>query len=106
MYRLILGFGILLCLLSTAHAQEEGDFKWVNAETYRLYQEQEWDSLIAMGREAIRQDLDVIIVAIRKKNGEMSFNPSSQTLIESGDTLISLGKSDDLKKLASQLSSR
>lgn len=52
----------------------------------------------------IRQEMDVIIVAIRKKNGEMSFNPSSQTRIESGDTLISLGKSDDLKKLATILS--
>jgi tetratricopeptide (TPR) repeat protein len=65
MYRLILGFGILLCLLSTAHAQEEADFKWVNAETYRLYQEQEWDSLIAMGREAIRQDLDYYYLRMR-----------------------------------------
>jgi voltage-gated potassium channel len=52
----------------------------------------------------IRQEMDVIIVAIRKKDGEMSFNPSSQTRIESGDTLISLGKSDDLKKLATVLS--
>ena len=52
----------------------------------------------------IWQDLDVIIVAIRTKEGEMRFNPSSQTLIEAGDTLISLGKSDDLEKLASILS--
>lgn len=52
----------------------------------------------------IRQDLDVIIVAIRTREGEMKFNPSSQTLIEAGDTLISLGKSDDLEKLASILS--
>jgi len=52
----------------------------------------------------IRQEMDVIIVAIRKKDGEMRFNPSSQTRIESGDTLISLGKSDDLKKLATILS--
>lgn len=48
----------------------------------------------------IRQEMDVIIVAIRKKEGEMRFNPSSQTLIRSGDTLIALGKSDDLEKLA------
>jgi voltage-gated potassium channel len=48
----------------------------------------------------IRQDMDVIIVAVKKKNGEMAFNPSSQTLIEAGDTLISLGKSDDLVKLS------
>ncbi len=47
----------------------------------------------------IRQELDVIIVAI-KREGEMKFNPSSQTRIEAGDTLIALGKSDDVEKLA------
>ncbi len=52
----------------------------------------------------IRQEMDIIIVAVRKKDGEMRFNPSSQTRIESGDILISLGKSDDLKKLAESLS--
>ena len=54
----------------------------------------------------IRQEMDVIIVAVRKKDGEMKFNPSSQTRIESGDILISLGKSDDLKKLAEILSGK
>jgi len=52
----------------------------------------------------IRQEMDVIIVAIRKKGGDMEFNPSSQTRIQAGDTLISLGKSDDLDKLARILS--
>ena len=50
----------------------------------------------------IRQDMDVIIVAI-KREGEMKFNPSSQTRIEAGDTLISLGKSEDLRTLAAIL---
>jgi voltage-gated potassium channel len=54
----------------------------------------------------IRQEMDVIIVAIRTKEGEMRFNPSSQTRIEAGDTLISLGKSHDLEKLASILSGK
>ncbi|MGD2127226.1 MAG: potassium channel protein [Desulfobacteraceae bacterium] len=52
----------------------------------------------------IRQEMDVIIVAVRKRDGEMKFNPSSQTRIEAGDTLISLGKIDDLRKLAKILS--
>ncbi|UCF56697.1 MAG: potassium channel protein [Deltaproteobacteria bacterium] len=52
----------------------------------------------------IRQEMDVIIVAIRTREGEMKFNPSSQTRIEAGDTLISLGKSNDLEKLAAILS--
>ncbi len=48
--------------------------------------------------------MDAIIVAIRKSDGEMKFNPSSKTPIEAGDTLISLGKKDDLKDLAAILS--
>jgi len=54
----------------------------------------------------IRKEMDVIIVAIRTKEGEMRFNPSSQTRIEAGDTLISLGKSHDLEKLAGILSGK
>ena len=52
----------------------------------------------------IRQDLDVIIVAVSKRDGAMQFNPSSKTRIEAGDILISLGKSDDLAKLRQILS--
>ena len=59
-------------------------------------------SLIDSG---IRQDLDVIIVAIRTKEGEMKFNPPSESTIEPGDTLIALGKSDDLEKLEATLAS-
>jgi len=59
---------------------------------------------ISLIESGIRQDMDVIIVAIRKKDGEMKFNPSSHTRIEAGDTLISLGKIDDLEKLEKILS--
>lgn len=52
----------------------------------------------------IRQELDVIIVAVRKGDGAMRFNPSSQTRIEAGDVLISLGRSEDLAKLKQILS--
>ena len=58
-------------------------------------------SLIDSG---IRQEMDVIIVAIRKKDGEMKFNPASHTKIEANDILISLGKIDDLEKLEKILS--
>lgn len=54
----------------------------------------------------IRQKMDVIIVAIKKSEGEMSFNPSSQTKIEAGDILIALGKSEDITKLATILSGK
>ena len=52
----------------------------------------------------IRQKMDVMIVAIRKKEGDMRFNPSSQTRIEAGDILIALGKSEEITKLARILS--
>lgn len=52
----------------------------------------------------IRQDLNIIIVAIRKSDGEMMFNPSSQTRMEKGDTLIALGDRHDLGELKHILS--
>jgi voltage-gated potassium channel len=52
----------------------------------------------------IRQKFDVIIMAVRKKIGDMAFNPSSTTRIEAGDTLIALGKSKDIEELAAILS--
>lgn len=52
----------------------------------------------------IRQKMDLIIVAVKKKEGDMRFNPSSQTRIEAGDILIALGKSEDITNLANILS--
>ena len=48
----------------------------------------------------IRKDMDVIIVAIKKIDGNMQFNPSPNTVIEEGDILIALGKRDDLNRLS------
>jgi voltage-gated potassium channel len=47
----------------------------------------------------IRQEMNVIIVAIRKKSGQMIFNPSSHAKIEAGDTLIALGDISELEQL-------
>jgi voltage-gated potassium channel len=52
----------------------------------------------------IRQEMNIIIVAIRKRDGKMTFNPSSQTPIEIDDTLIALGHTNDLARLKSKLS--
>jgi len=53
----------------------------------------------------IRQELDLIIVAIRKQSGDMLYNPRFDALIEKGDTLIALGRKDNLLKLAEKLGS-
>jgi len=47
----------------------------------------------------IRQEMNVMIVAIRDRGGKMSFNPSSQVRIEAGDTLVVLGPVNDLERL-------
>ena len=59
---------------------------------------------VTLADSGIRQEMNVIIVAIRKENREMAFNPSSETRIETGDTLIALGPDNDLKKLSTILS--
>jgi len=52
----------------------------------------------------IRQDMNVMIVAIRDKAGVMSFNPSSDVAMEAGTTLIAMGPLGDLEKLGRILS--
>jgi len=58
---------------------------------------------VSLVDSGIRQDMNVMIVAIRDKAGEMSFNPSSEVRIEAGDTLVALGPVSDLERLASIL---
>jgi voltage-gated potassium channel len=47
----------------------------------------------------IRQDLGIIIVAIKKPDGKMLFNPPSETIIGAGDVLITLGNREQLDRL-------
>ncbi len=58
---------------------------------------------LSLEKSGIRQQTNVIIVAIRKKEGQMIFNPSSITKIEEGDVLIALGQRDGLRKLENLL---
>ncbi|MEJ7665407.1 MAG: TrkA C-terminal domain-containing protein [Hymenobacter sp.] len=41
----------------------------------------------------ISTELNLLIVAIRRKDGEMIFQPSAETCIREGDLLIVIGKS-------------
>ncbi len=47
----------------------------------------------------IRQDYNLIILAMKKADGSMAFNPSANTRIEAGDTLIAVGEIRNLRKL-------
>ena len=44
----------------------------------------------------IRSELDVIVIAIKRKDGQMIFNPSADTHIEEGDALVSIGSHSNL----------
>mgnify|MGYP001825955633 FL=1 len=47
----------------------------------------------------IRQNFNLIIIAIKKPDGGMTFNPSFEARIMSGDTVIAVGESKNLQDL-------
>ncbi|SMC51866.1 voltage-gated potassium channel [Desulfocicer vacuolatum DSM 3385] len=58
---------------------------------------------IMLKDSGIRQNFDLIIIAIRKKDGEMIFNPSFDTRMESGDTVIVMGQHENLTRFEAAL---
>src|ERR1041384_1253549 len=48
----------------------------------------------------IRSELDVVVISIRRQEGEIIFNPSGDCRIETGDILIAIGRADSLTKLS------
>ena len=44
----------------------------------------------------ISAELNTVVIAIRRAGGEMIFNPSGDTRIEAGDTLIPIGRAESL----------
>ena len=51
----------------------------------------------------IRRELGVIILAIRKSDGRMLFNPPAEAEVEAGDFLIAMGETANLQKLEQML---
>ena len=47
----------------------------------------------------ILSDLNIVIVAIRRRLGEMLFNPAGDAIIEAGDLLIAIGRAESLAEL-------
>ena len=47
----------------------------------------------------IRSELDVVIISIRRQDGQILFNPAADCKIESGDILIAIGRTESLTKL-------
>ena len=54
---------------------------------------------VPLSDSGIRQNLNLILVAIKRADGEMLFNPSHETPILAGDTLIALGLRKNLDAL-------
>lgn len=60
------------------------------------------DSVLAntmLKNSRIRQDYNLIIIAIKQVDGSMTFNPSFETCLEPGTTVIAVGQEQDLKNL-------
>ncbi len=51
----------------------------------------------------IRQQFNLIIIAIKKSDGSMLFNPSYETVIDAGDTVIAVGQEGNLQRLENKL---
>ena len=51
----------------------------------------------------IRKDHDLIVVAIKRNDGDMIFNPNPETRIDPSDILIVLGNHNDIKDLEQEL---
>jgi voltage-gated potassium channel len=47
----------------------------------------------------IRSELNIVIVSIRRSNGQIIFNPDGDTKIEAGDMLIAIGNEESLARL-------
>jgi voltage-gated potassium channel len=48
----------------------------------------------------IRSELNIVVVSIRRSDGEILFNPSGEATIAGGDLLIAIGHAESLMKLA------
>ena len=52
-----------------------------------------------LSETVIRSELNIVVVSIRRNNGEIIFNPSGETKIEGGDMLIAIGNAESLTRL-------
>jgi len=59
-----------------------------------------------IGQAQLGRDIGVIVMAIRKSDGQMLFNPSADTKVLAGDYLIVMGRQENLGKLENLLAER
>jgi voltage-gated potassium channel len=52
-----------------------------------------------LSQTVIRSELNIVVVSIRRIDGQIIFNPDGETTIEAGDMLIAIGNEDSLARL-------
>jgi voltage-gated potassium channel len=52
-----------------------------------------------LSESVIRSELNIVIVSIRRSDGEIIFNPNGETKIQGGDMLIAIGNAESLARL-------
>jgi voltage-gated potassium channel len=70
----------------------------VSIEQVRVSERSEYVSR-SLGQMQLRRDVGVIVLAIKKADGTMKFNPDAEAEISGGDFLIAMGDPAQLKKL-------
>jgi len=65
MHHTVTGILTLFLFSGLLSAQKAPDFRQVDAETYRFYTEEKWDSLIDMGETALKNGLDYYYLRMR-----------------------------------------
>jgi len=58
---------------------------------------------VALKDSGIRASYDVVVIAIKKRTGDMVFNPGPEAFLHNGDMLVALGDRDQLDRLATAL---
>jgi voltage-gated potassium channel len=58
---------------------------------------------VSLMDSGLRQKLDLIVLAIKKSDGDMRFNPPADSVMEVGDTLIAMGPGASMSKLSKML---
>jgi voltage-gated potassium channel len=58
---------------------------------------------VAIRDSNIRRDYDIIVIAIKKPDGTMVFNPGPDSVLETDDVLITLGEREQLARLQGAL---
>ncbi|MEX1000080.1 MAG: potassium channel protein [Thermodesulfobacteriota bacterium] len=81
------------------YATKSGNLE-LQLEEILLSEDSKFNTL-TLENSAIGRDLGIIIVAIKRNDGRMEFNPHSSSLINAGDTLVALGESSKLRRLES-----